>query len=69
MPYAVLLQRLGDEQTPSVRTSTWRPTTGTPRSPGTWARAEVVRRTDGWTVLRDPAGLAYCVTGRAPGDV
>ena len=28
--------------------------------------AEVVRRVDGWTVLRDPAGLAYCITDRTP---
>jgi hypothetical protein len=29
--------------------------------------AEVVRRRfDGWTVLRDPAGLAYCITDRDP---
>jgi hypothetical protein len=26
--------------------------------------ASVVRRTDGWTTLRDPAGRAYCVTSR-----
>ena len=28
--------------------------------------AEWVRDHDGWTVLRDPAGLLYCVTGRDP---
>ncbi len=28
--------------------------------------AEVVRRADAWTVLRDPAGLAYCITDRNP---
>src|SRR5581483_11914549 len=27
---------------------------------------EVVRRTEGWTTLRDPVGLAYCVTRRVP---
>jgi hypothetical protein len=26
--------------------------------------ASVVRRTDGWTTLRDPAGRVYCVTDR-----
>jgi hypothetical protein len=31
--------------------------------------AELVRRTEGWTVLADPAGRRYCVTGRRPGDV
>jgi hypothetical protein len=28
--------------------------------------AAVVRRREGWTVLRDPAGLAYCITDRDP---
>ncbi len=28
--------------------------------------AEVVRRFDNWTVLRDPAGLVYCITDRDP---
>ena len=70
LPYAVLLQRLDDEQ----------PTVGAHLDLAADDRdaevarhvavgAELVRRTDGWTVLRDPAGMAYCVTGRAPGDV
>ena len=29
--------------------------------------AELVRDTGNWTVLRDPAGLEYCVTDRDPG--
>jgi predicted enzyme related to lactoylglutathione lyase len=29
--------------------------------------AEVVRVCEGWTTLRDPAGLVYCVTDRRPG--
>ena len=29
--------------------------------------ATVVRRTEGWVTLRDPAGLEYCVTRRDPG--
>ena len=32
------------------------------------AGAEVQGRFEGWTVLRDPAGMAYCVTRRSPGD-
>lgn len=28
--------------------------------------AEVIGRFDDWVVLQDPAGLAYCVTGRRP---
>jgi hypothetical protein len=31
--------------------------------------AAAVRRTDGWTVMRDPVGLTYCNTRRRPGDV
>jgi predicted enzyme related to lactoylglutathione lyase len=30
--------------------------------------AELIRRTAGWTTLRDPAGLLYCVTDRTPGS-
>jgi hypothetical protein len=30
--------------------------------------ATVVRRTDGWTTLHDPAGRDYCVTRRTPPD-
>lgn len=29
--------------------------------------ATVVRETEGWTTLRDPVGLLYCVTRRVPG--
>lgn len=29
--------------------------------------AQVVRRTEGWTTLRDPIGLLYCITRRVPG--
>ena len=28
--------------------------------------ATVVRVHDGWTVLTDPVGTAYCITGRPP---
>lgn len=70
IPYAVLLQRLDDE----------RPAVGAHLDLAAGDRdaeiarhlaagARVVRQTPGWTVLRDPAGMAYCVTGRAPGDV
>jgi hypothetical protein len=30
--------------------------------------ATTIRRTSGWTTLRDPAGLIYCVTDRPPGE-
>ncbi len=66
----MLLQRLDDEQ-PAVSAhldlscedrdavSAWHASLG----------AEVVERTDGWTVMRDPVGLTYCNTGRRPGEV
>jgi hypothetical protein len=31
--------------------------------------ATAVRRTDGWTVMQDPVGLAYCNTAKRPGAV
>jgi hypothetical protein len=31
--------------------------------------AAVVRRTGGWTVMRDPVGLTYCTTAKSPGAV
>jgi len=30
--------------------------------------AEIVQPAEGWTTLRDPAGLTYCVTRRRPGE-
>jgi hypothetical protein len=70
IPYAFLLQRLDDEQ-PAVgahldlacedRDAVTRAHVG--------LGADVVRRTTGWTVLRDPAGMVYCATGRRPGAV
>ena len=70
IPYAVLLQRLDDDQ-PTVAAhldlacddrdavATWHESLG----------AQVVHRAEGWTVMRDPSGTVYCNTGRRPGDV
>jgi hypothetical protein len=70
IPYAVLLQRLDDQQ-PAVSAhldlscedrdtvSEWHESLG----------AEVVERSCHWTVMRDPVGMTYCNTGRRPGDV
>jgi hypothetical protein len=70
IPYAFLLQRLEDEQ-PAV--SAHLDLACEDRDAVTRAHvglgAEVVRRTSGWTVMRDPAGLVYCNTGRRPGAV
>ncbi len=70
VPLAFLLQRLDDEQ-PSV---TAHLDLACDDRDAESARqqalgAEQVRRTQGWTVMRDPAGRTYCNTGRRPGDV
>jgi hypothetical protein len=64
----ILLQRLG-ETGGTVRAH---PDLATADRDGDAARhvelgADVVRRTTQWTVLRDPAGVTYCVTVRRPG--
>jgi hypothetical protein len=70
IPYAFLLQRLDDDQ-PAVTAhldlacEDRDEVTSRQEAQG----AEVVRRTSGWTVMRDPAGMVYCNTGRAPGEV
>jgi hypothetical protein len=70
IPYAFLLQRLDEEQ-PAVRAhldlacDDRDAVTAQHEAQG----ADVVRRTAGWTVMRDPAGMVYCATTRAPGEV
>ncbi|HET7534759.1 MAG TPA: VOC family protein [Nocardioidaceae bacterium] len=66
MPLQLLLQRLDDEQ-PVV---TAHLDLACDDRDAEVARhvelgASVVRRTDGWTTLRDPSGREYCVTGRS----
>jgi len=70
VPLAFLLQRLDEEQ-PSV---TAHLDLACDDRDAESARqqalgAQQVRRTDGWTVMRDPAGRVYCNTARKPGDV
>ncbi|QWZ08402.1 VOC family protein [Nocardioides panacis] len=70
IPLAVLIQRLDDEQ-PGV---TAHLDLACDDRDAEAARhqalgAVLVRRCDGWTVLRDPAGRTYCATRRAPGEV
>ena len=70
MPYAVLLQRLRDDRAAvGAHLDLAADDRDAEVARHVGAGARVVRRTDGWTVLRDPAGMTYCVTGRAPGDV
>lgn len=70
IPFAVLLQRLDDDQ-PAVSAhldlscedrdavASWHESLG----------AEIVERCEHWTVMRDPVGMTYCNTGRRPGKV
>lgn len=69
MPLQLLLQRLDDEQ-PVV---TAHLDLACDEREAEVARhvelgASVVRRTEGWTTLRDPSGREYCVTGRPVGS-
>lgn len=70
IPLAFLLQRLDDE---APSTSAHLDLAADDREAETARHedlgARVVRRTDGWTVLEDPTGRAYCITARRPGDV
>ncbi|NUR06478.1 MAG: VOC family protein [Nocardioidaceae bacterium] len=73
VPLAFLLQRL-DAPGPAQQTVTGHLDLAaddreaeTDRHVALGARA--LRRTPGWTVLADPAGRIYCITGRRPGDV
>ena len=70
LPLAVILQRLDEEQSTTtahldLSADDREAETGRHVSLG----AVVVDVRPGWTVLRDPAGRAYCITGRRPGDV
>ena len=68
-PLQLLLQRLDDEQDTVTAHLDWSASDRdaevvTHQAAG----AEVQGRFEWWTVLRDPAGLTYCVTRRQPGD-
>jgi hypothetical protein len=70
IPYAVLLQRLDDEQprvTAHLDLAADNRDAEAARQVA--AGAELVTRMPGWTVMRDPAGVVYCNTTRKPGDV
>ena len=70
IPYAFLLQRLDDDQ---PRVTAHLDLACDDRAAETARQhalgAQPVRRTPGWTVMRDPVGLVYCITARKPGDV
>jgi hypothetical protein len=68
-PLKLLLQRLDDEQETVTAHLDWSAYDHEAElAAHEAAGAEVQGRFDRWTVLRDPAGLTYCVTRRRPGD-
>ncbi len=69
VPLRVLLQRLGDDDSGVVRAHLDLASEDREAEVArhTALGAVVVRRTDRWTTLRDPAGRDYCVTHRDPG--
>ena len=67
-PLQLLLQRLDDEQDTVTAHLDWATTDRDAEiEQHVAAGAEVEGRFEGWTVLRDPAGMAYCITGRETG--
>jgi hypothetical protein len=70
LPVQFLLQRLGEDDTDGARAhldmSADDPDAEVSRHLN--LGATVVQPDEGWTTLRDPAGLIYCVTRRRPGD-
>jgi hypothetical protein len=70
LPVQFLLQRLGDDDTDGARAhldmSADDPDAEAARHEALGAITTLV--TDGWTTLRDPVGLTYCVTHRRPGE-
>ena len=68
-PLQLLLQRLDDEQESVTAHLDWSASDHEAElAAHESAGAEVQGRFESWTVLRDPAGLTYCVTRRRPGD-
>jgi hypothetical protein len=68
-PLQLLLQRLDDEQESVTAHLDWAASDHEAELAAHQAAgAEVQGRFEGWTVLRDPAGMTYCVTRRNPGD-
>jgi hypothetical protein len=67
-PLFLLLQRLDDEQETVTAHLEWSASDPAAEvAAHAAAGAEVEAELPGWTVLRDPAGLRYCITHRRPG--
>jgi hypothetical protein len=68
-PLQLLLQRLDDEQAAVTAHLDWSSTDREAEiQQHVAAGAELQKSFAGWTVLRDPAGMTYCITGRTAGD-
>lgn len=68
-PLQLLLQRLDDEQDAVTAHLDWAAADHEAElAAHVAAGAELRGRFESWTVLRDPAGMTYCVTRRSPGD-
>ncbi|KUO17112.1 VOC family protein [Streptomyces dysideae] len=66
LPVRVLLQRLGEERPVSAHLDLACADIEETRAEHEKLGAALVARGAHWTVLRDPAGGTYCLTGRAP---
>jgi len=68
-PLQLLLQRLDDEQEAVTAHLDWASSDRDAEiREHLAAGAELQKSFAGWTVLRDPAGMTYCITGRSTGD-
>lgn len=67
LPIRILLQRLGEERRTGAHLDLACADIGATRAEHQRLGAEFVAHGSGWTVMRDPAGGLYCLTGRDPG--
>lgn len=66
LPIRILLQRLGEERPASAHLDLACADIGTTTAQHERLGASVVSHGTHWTVMRDPAGGMYCLTGRDP---
>ncbi|WP_019072192.1 VOC family protein [Streptomyces hokutonensis] len=66
LPIRILLQRLGEERPASAHLDLACADIGTTTARHERLGASVVSHCTHWTVMRDPAGGVYCLTGRDP---
>lgn len=68
-PLLLLVQRLDEEQEAVTAHLDWSAEDHEAELAAHQAAGAVLQgRCEGWTVLRDPAGMTYCVTWRRPGE-